>query len=110
MCWLLTLYIVLFVWISLRLDLARAEHIVARRATMSHTYRRLLFISLSAFLIVLSAGAFLFFNLTSAAHAASNLVTNGGFETGNLSGWTCDAGDTVVTSIAGPAREISRLK
>lgn len=28
----------------------------------------------------------------------SNLVANPGFETGNLSNWSCDAGDTVVTS------------
>ncbi len=27
-----------------------------------------------------------------------NLVTNPGFETGNLNGWSCDAGTTVVTS------------
>ncbi|GCE22271.1 glycosyl hydrolase family 18 protein [Dictyobacter kobayashii] len=27
-----------------------------------------------------------------------NLVANGGFESGDLSGWSCDAGDTVVSS------------
>ncbi len=30
--------------------------------------------------------------------SGGNLVTNPGFETGNLSGWSCDPGDTVVTS------------
>ncbi|GLV55739.1 chitinase [Dictyobacter sp. S3.2.2.5] len=41
----------------------------------------------------------LFFNRSvDVAVAANNLVTNGGFEAGNLSGWSCDAGDTVVSS------------
>lgn len=30
--------------------------------------------------------------------SGGNLVTNGGFETGNSSGWTCDPNDSVVTS------------
>jgi Glycosyl hydrolases family 18 len=34
------------------------------------------------------------------AAAATNAIGNGGFETGNLSGWTCDASDTVVTGHA----------
>jgi chitinase len=32
------------------------------------------------------------------ASAQTNLLTNGSFSTGNTSGWTCSAGDSVVTS------------
>ena len=32
------------------------------------------------------------------ASAATNLLTNGDFATGNTSGWTCSSGDAVVTS------------
>lgn len=35
---------------------------------------------------------------TPTPNPGGNLVVNPGFETGNLSGWTCEAGDTVVTS------------
>src|SRR2546430_8230523 len=34
------------------------------------------------------------------ASAATNAITNPGFETGNLSGWTCDASDSVGTGHA----------
>ena len=34
------------------------------------------------------------------ASAATNAISNGGFETGNLSGWTCDVSDSVVTGHA----------
>jgi len=34
------------------------------------------------------------------ASAATNALTNPGFETGDLSGWTCDASDSVVTGHA----------
>src|SRR2546423_14825904 len=34
------------------------------------------------------------------ASAATNTLSNPGFETGNLSGWTCDSSDSVVTGHA----------
>src|SRR2546430_10082294 len=34
------------------------------------------------------------------ASAATNAIANAGFETGNLSGWTCDASDSVGTGHA----------
>ncbi len=50
-------------------------------------------------LLILCSIVFLVFSRQIQAHAAaSNLVANSGFETGNLSGWTCDAGDVVVSS------------
>lgn len=64
---------------------------------MSRFYRRILLAVSSGFLVLLCAAVLVFANWT-AAHAATNLVTNPGFETGSLSGWTCDAGDTVVSS------------
>ncbi|MBA2395470.1 MAG: carbohydrate binding domain-containing protein [Ktedonobacteraceae bacterium] len=52
-----------------------------------------------ALLVICSAGMLIFSQLPLPVHAAeSNLVVNAGFETGNLSNWTCDAGDAVVSS------------
>ena len=46
-----------------------------------------------------SVAALVFSQQPLQVHAAgSNLVVNSGFETGNLSNWTCDAGNTVVSS------------
>ncbi len=58
-------------------------------------------VMLSAFtlLILCSVDVLIFSQQPLQVYAAeSNLVANPGFETGNLSSWTCDAGDTVVSS------------
>lgn len=66
---------------------------------MLRSYPRLVFFILAFLLIVGSIATFLFSNRASNAQAAgNNLVANPGFETGSLSNWSCDAGDTVVTS------------
>lgn len=65
---------------------------------MLHPSRRLLFTSLTSLLLMVTVIGLLFFNRTSNAQAATNLVSNSGFETGNLNNWTCSSTDSVVSS------------
>jgi chitinase len=66
---------------------------------MRYSYRHFVLTSITFLLVISSIGTFLFFNSGAKVFAASsNLVSNPGFETGTLSGWSCDAGDIVVTS------------
>src|SRR5215475_2411169 len=64
---------------------------------MPRFHRVPLFAVLSLLLIVGSLAVLLNFSGQVSA-AGNNLVSNPGFETGNLSNWTCDAGDAVVSS------------
>ena len=60
---------------------------------------RVVMMSAFALIILCSAGVLISFQQPLQVHAAeSNLVVNPGFEAGNLSSWTCDAGDIVVSS------------
>jgi chitinase len=67
---------------------------------MFRTRRLVMFTSLTILLLASTVGAILLVNnrtgLTQAA--SSNLVSNPGFETGNLNSWSCDAGDIAATS------------
>jgi chitinase len=66
---------------------------------MRYSYRPFVLTSVIFLLVISSMGIFLFVNQGSKAFAdSSNLVTNAGFETGSLSGWSCDSGDVVVSS------------
>lgn len=65
---------------------------------MRRPYRPLMLTSIALLFILSAASALLLTHQTSAFAATTNLVTNPGFETGNLTGWSCDAGNTVVTS------------
>jgi chitinase len=66
---------------------------------MKFIRRRLLVGALSVSLVLACIGTLVFLNLTTRAFAAgNNLVTNSGFESGNLSGWNCDSADAIVMS------------
>ncbi|HTI15387.1 MAG TPA: glycosyl hydrolase family 18 protein [Dictyobacter sp.] len=65
---------------------------------MLRTHRHLILIALIALLIIGSTSSIFLVNHFSKALAANNLVTNAGFESGNLSSWNCDSGTTVITS------------
>ncbi len=65
---------------------------------MLRSYQRPLVISLSAVIVITIIGVLVLFTHGAPVHAASNLIANPGFESGNLSGWTCDAGDQAVSS------------
>ena len=66
---------------------------------MAQKSRRTLLTSVALLLTILSIGSLIFLNRSAIVHASgTNLVTNPGFEAGNLSAWTCDPGDTVVSS------------
>lgn len=67
-----------------------------RRVQPFHAGRRSLrrlSLLLTPVVLALAAGL-----VAPAASAQSNLLVNGDFASGNTSGWTCSAGDTVVTS------------
>ncbi|GHO46793.1 chitinase [Ktedonospora formicarum] len=66
---------------------------------MLRSYRSVILMT-SIIVVVMSCAGYLVFSGWS-GHvfaADSNLVTNPGLETGNLSGWNCDTGDSVVGS------------
>ena len=61
--------------------------------------RRSLRFALAAAAAALVVPATLYLSTGAASAAATNLVGNAGFESGNLTGWTCDSGTgSVVTS------------
>src|ERR1051326_2248356 len=81
-----------------RLYQALVEHIATRSVPMLHPSRRLQFTALTLLLLLVTILGLFFFNRTPNAQAATNLVTNPGFESGNLSNWTCSSTDSVVSS------------
>ncbi|HEV2344191.1 MAG TPA: carbohydrate binding domain-containing protein [Actinocrinis sp.] len=67
------------------------------RTQLRNALKRRQFYAIGAALaaLVLPAAVYL---AAAPASAAANLLTNPGFETGSLSGWTCDAGTATVVS------------
>ncbi|BCL79522.1 chitinase [Ktedonobacteria bacterium brp13] len=62
------------------------------------TFRLRTISSITVLLLLVSLSTITLLNLPSKALAAGNLVSNPGFETGNLASWSCDPGNTVVSS------------
>jgi chitinase len=65
---------------------------------MQRSRRLLILTSIIALFILSGASMLLLTHWSSAFADTTNLVSNPGFETGDLTGWSCDAGNTVVSS------------
>ena len=81
------------------MHLPLSRHRLAPSSLLSRTKRRLPVRAIAALLVALAAGTGAAGTVVApAAWAAANLLVNGDFAAGSTSGWTCSAGDAVVTS------------
>lgn len=65
---------------------------------MAYSHRHFSLIVVTVLLVIASVAVSLSFMHSTKIFAASNLVINPGFEAGNLSSWSCDAGDVTVST------------
>ncbi len=65
---------------------------------MERSSRRITIAAITSLVLITAMTTAWLLARPAAARAGGDLVVNPGFETGNLSGWTCDPGTVVVTN------------